>query len=112
MPINYKEYHSKWTLIRRLILKRANNKCEECGVINHLWIIRGKRNEYEIAIPQEEGSTKIVLTISHQDHDKKNNRFINLKALCQKCHLAYDLPRHIENRKYGRNFRKGQFKIF
>ena len=35
MPINYKHYHPKWSLISRLIrLRRANNICEWCGAKN------------------------------------------------------------------------------
>ena len=96
--INYKEYPENWfTEIRPTILKRANNCCEECGVKNYS--IRGK--------------TKIVLTIAHLDHDHKNINvsLSRLKALCQKCHLKLDLPRHIENRKYGRHWRKFNYKL-
>jgi 5-methylcytosine-specific restriction endonuclease McrA len=32
----------------------------------------------------------IVITIAHLDQNINNNRFQNLKALCQKCHLAHD----------------------
>lgn len=100
MPIDYKDYHPKWTLIRRLILKRANNKCEgsdkypNCRVMNyHIHATTG---------------SKVILTIAHLDHNKKNNRFSNLKALCQRCHLGHDLPHHITNRKYGRNWKRDQ----
>ena len=99
MPIDYNDYHPKWSLISRLIrFKRAENKCEDCGAVN-----------YE---PHPVTGSKVILTVAHLDHDKSNNKFDNLKALCQKCHLAYDLPRHIENRKYGRNHRKQQYKLF
>lgn len=45
--------------------------------------------------------TKIVLTIAHLDHDKLNHEVKDerLAALCQRCHLLYDLDRHISNRK-------------
>lgn len=102
MPIDYKEYPSNWGEIRDRILLRANNKCEECGLINHSIVDRrnGKK-------------TKVVLTIAHLDHDKLNHNVKDerLKALCQKCHLGYDLSRHIENRKYGRNFRDNNYKL-
>jgi len=95
MPINYKEYHPKWTLISRLIrFHRANNKCEWCGAMN-----------YE---PHPITGSKVVLTVAHIDHNKDNNRFDNLAALCQRCHLKHDLPQHINNRKYGRNWKKNQ----
>jgi len=51
----------------------------------------------------------IVLTIAHLNHIKEDCRDENLQALCQKCHLNYDLKRHIANRKYGK--RKDQLNI-
>ena len=98
MPIDYKEYHPKWKLISRLIrFVRAKNRCEWCGAENHL--------------PHPVTGSKVVLTVAHIDHDKKNNKFNNLAALCQRCHLRHDLPQHVENRKYGRNWKKYQLKL-
>lgn len=128
MPINYKEYHPKWSLISRLIrFKRARNCCEECGIGNYL-VIRNniKDSSFEIyhydadepnykdakilrdrlnGIDADgEGKWTItVLTVAHLDHNKKNNRFWNLKALCQRDHLKHDIKHHCANRKYGRN---------
>lgn len=99
MPINYKEYPENWlTEIRPAVLKRANDCCEFCGIAN-----------YTI----KENGTKVVLTIAHLDHDKFNHDvdLDRLKALCQKCHLQYDLPRHIANRKYGRNHDRNNYKL-
>jgi hypothetical protein len=120
MPINYKEYHPKFSLISRLVrFKRAGNKCEWCGVPNHTWIYRydnGRKWDY---MPEGHEAdalaldgykfTRIVLTTAHLDHNKHNNRFWNLAALCQKCHLGHDRNRHIDKRKYGAG--KGQLKI-
>jgi 5-methylcytosine-specific restriction endonuclease McrA len=111
MPVDYKKYHPEWkTRIRPDILRRANNSCEECGLMNYEVILRtptGCRNP----CPQEwdmiysrikyshsnmteslkyHGFTKIVLTIAHLDHNVENNDYDNLKALCQRCHLRYD----------------------
>lgn len=108
MPIDYNDYPADWKETRKRILERAGNKCEKCGCQNHLWVRRGEDKE---GFPK---LTMIVLTIAHLDHDKENHQVADdrLMALCQKCHLQYDLPRHIENRKYGRNFRKNQTKLF
>lgn len=135
MPIDYKEYHPKWTLIVRLILKRDNNRCKFCGLDNKRVIIRLNRGpkpyrnlcgtewgwfhdyrrmgfSYQRSM-RNVGATIIVLTIAHLDGNKDNNRFINLAALCQKCHLHHDLGHHIMNRKYGRHHdRKHQLKLF
>jgi len=94
MPINYKDYHPDWkTRIRPDILKRAENKCEFCGIENYVINKRG---------------SKVILTISHQDHDKGNNDYSNLKALCQACHLSHDMGRHVENRKRNKEVKKNQ----
>ena len=99
MPIDYKEYHPKWSLISRLIrFHRAKNHCEWCGAEN--------RQPHPIT------KSLVVLTVAHIDHDKTNNRFNNLAALCQRCHLKHDLPHHINNRKYGRYWKRNQLDLF
>lgn len=131
MPINYKDYPANWNEIRERILERARHRCEDCGAPNRSFIKKSDREPvrggeyamYKNLIQRDHskqqalqimGFTEIVLTIAHLDHDKENEHVSDdrLKALCQRCHLKYDLPRHIENRKYGRNFRKNQKKLF
>ncbi len=123
MPMNYKEYPANWkTEIRPAVLSRANNCCEFCGVKNHSIIHRfGKGvNDWEYwpeGMDSEswnvdgKKSTKIILTIAHLDHDKLNHdvKLDRLKALCQKCHLTYDMKHHVSNRKYGS--RKNNIKL-
>ena len=99
--MDYKEYPANWlTEIRPRILARANNCCEFCGAENYQ--------------PNPKTGSKVMLTIAHLDHDKANHEVTDerLAALCQRCHLGYDLGRHIENRKFGRNFRKHQISLF
>lgn len=132
MPLDYKEYHPKWSLISYLIrFKRAKNKCEWCDIANYLvvnkvdrkkpspaqWdmfysLINQKKYSHKMAM-KSMGFSKIVTTVAHIDHDKTNNRFNNLAALCQKCHLKHDIKQHVDNRKYGRHHKqKHQLKIF
>ena len=104
MPIDYSKYPPDWkTRIRPDILRRANNRCELCGVENGSLVWREKvvmRFNYG---PLGRGGVrmgqyvKVVLTIAHLDHDIKNNDYSNLKALCQKCHLALDQDQHRRN---------------
>jgi hypothetical protein len=137
MPINYKKYPKNWkTEIRPRILQRANNKCESCGVENYKSIFRGKLNgqdvyqdvignvysaidstlisrEFEDYLEETKPNQKVVkviLTIAHLDHDADNHNVLDdrLKALCQKCHLAYDKEYHIFKRKT----KKGQMLLF
>jgi hypothetical protein len=114
MPIDYREYHPKWFLIRRKILARAQHKCEWCGVPNYAQVVRLQAGssdwipaeEYKNgSYPPEVKITKIVLTIAHLDRDISNNNFLNLKAGCQWCHLNHDRPHHVRARKYGRKWK-------
>lgn len=125
MPINYKNYHPKWRLISKLIrFRRAQNKCEQCGAPNGMLIYREKKNPavwhlYPEGMQAEamwlDGykAVKVVLTVAHLDRDKTNNRFHNLAALCQRCHLKHDIHQHAAYRKYGRNWKGDhQAKLF
>ena len=92
MPIDYKQYHPKWKLISYLIrFVRALNKCEWCKAENYK--------------PHPVTGSQVILTVAHIDHDKNNNRFSNLAALCQRCHLTHDARQHADNRKYGREWK-------
>ena len=62
------------------MLDRAGNHCEFCGVENY----------------STHGTTQIVLTIAHLDHTPEHNDPANLRALCQRCHLAYDATHHAQ----------------
>lgn len=105
MPIDYKDYHPKWTLIRRLVLRRADNCCEWCGRLNGAILWDEQPGLPLLDKPRKTRGGKvlrIVLTIAHVDADRDNNRFYNLAALCQACHLNHDRSRHEANRKHGR----------
>ena len=102
MSFDPKEYPPNWKEIRERILKRAGNCCEgspkfpDCRAENHK--------------PHPVTGSKVVLTIAHMMQDKGDDEN-TLKALCQRCHLNFDLQIHISNRKYGRNHKKNNFKL-
>lgn len=99
MPINYKNYHPKWSLISRMIrFTRAQNKCEWCDAAN--------------GEPHPDTKTKVVLTVAHLDRDRRNNRFRNLAALCQRCHLNYDRCQQVFSKRYGRETKYVNGKLF
>lgn len=83
-PENKARYPKNWKQIRADILKRADNKCEFCGVEN-----------YSI----RENGSKVILTIAHLDHTPENCDYSNLRALCQRCHNRYDAPHRAETRR-------------
>ena len=86
-PENRKRYPSNWKQVRADILERANNCCEFCGIPNYT--IR-------------ENGARVVLTIAHLDHTPENCAHDNLRALCQKCHNAYDAKHRAETRRESR----------
>lgn len=118
-PENKKLYPKNWKEIRYKILKRANNKCEFCGVENHSVGYRDKDGNFieSIGMQQEadeldgEHLFQIVLTIAHLDHNPTNNNPENLKALCQKCHLNYDKEHHQETRRNTLKEKTGQLEL-
>jgi len=125
MPIkkeNLSRYPKDWKQIRERILERAKNRCEECGVKNHSLGYRDSAGTFyeedgERFIPDSvfDGNgklIKIVLTISHLDHTPENCQPENLKALCQKCHLAYDSDYHAKNAAITRRQEKGNLELF
>lgn len=122
MPIRPEEkarYPKDWPQISERIRRRAGGKCEFCGVQNYEL---GKRfsGHWHRAEPKGDGPRdaprtddifpcrfgdsviwarpiRIVLTVAHLDHTPENCGDENLKALCQRCHLAYDAKHHAKN---------------
>lgn len=99
MPVNYLRYHPDWKdRIRPDVLKRANYKCQFCGVGNRKEVVRDQSGNWiEVddvirAWAKKTGHKiiKIVLTVAHFNHLVIDNRPENLKALCQKCHINHD----------------------
>ena len=105
MPIkteNRHRYPPNWRAIRAAILERAGDRCEQCGIPNRAW-----RNNATGQWTEDVGLadawmldgdkiTRIVLTVAHLDHAPEHNDPANLRALCQRCHLAYDADHHAQ----------------
>jgi 5-methylcytosine-specific restriction endonuclease McrA len=99
-PENQPLYPPNWREIRAAILERAGHRCERCGVPNRVW--RNPRtdawtHDAELAetwLLDGDRVARIVLTVAHLDHAPEHNDPANLRALCQRCHLAYDADHH------------------
>ena len=87
-PENRGRYPKDWPEIRARILKRAGNKCEKCGAENYQ--------------PHPVTRSTVCLTIAHLDHTPENCEPINLRAMCNRCHLRYDHKHHMKNAKETR----------
>lgn len=112
-PENRHRYPPDWKQVRERILKRANWRCEHpnCrarhGVTGYwrkglfhrlpdaLWDAGYTAGD---AVRCDNGELlkiiKIVLTIAHLDHTPENCADDNLRAWCQRHHLAYDAEHH------------------
>ncbi|WP_202049821.1 hypothetical protein [Microvirga mediterraneensis] len=94
----------EWLAIRKAILDRAGNRCEgtpnrpECRAVN------GEAHP--------ETGSKVVLTIAHMDQDETHNDPANLRALCQRCHNAWDRPHRAINASITRHRKQGQNDLF
>lgn len=109
MPIDYKKYPKNWKELRQQVLDRANNKCEFCGVENYSTGVREVDGTFtkmegmalEVAELDGDKTIQIILTIAHLDHDETNHnvKIDRLAALCQRCHLRYDIKEKKKRRK-------------
>ena len=104
MPVDPTRYPDGWEKVSLTIRRIAGNRCEWCGVQNGAPLPSGRKG-------------KVVLTVAHlgtpfpdgkpgDRHDKHDIRRENLAALCQKCHLTYDLEEHIEHARHTRQRKK------
>jgi 5-methylcytosine-specific restriction endonuclease McrA len=113
-PENKDLYPKDWPQISKAIRERAGNRCETCGAPNGVYIMRGNASHagtymlpdgqvfdaktgksLGVARGSEYNSksmVKVVLTVAHLDHQPPNCDPANLRALCQRCHNAYDAP--------------------
>jgi hypothetical protein len=70
------------------------------------------RHGLEIISLAEIRSTRVYLATAHLDHDPANNRWRNLKALCQRCHLLHDRDEHRRQRWLTLRMRKALGDLF
>lgn len=109
MPIDYGKYPKNWKELRAAVIERAGNKCEFCGVENYATGVREADGTFyktegmalEAADLDGDKVIQIVLTVAHLDHDEENHdvKLDRLAALCQRCHLRYDVPEKKRRRK-------------
>lgn len=93
-PENRAAYPNNWKDIRAKILARAGDRCEgtpdrpECRAQN--------------GQPHPETGSAVVLTIAHMDRRLVDHGEENLRALCQRCHNAWDAPERAANARRTR----------
>lgn len=106
-PENRARYPKNWREVSLAIRERAGWRCEcegECGrahyvpdaVVNMVrdGLTPDTRCGAEQQWPHPVTGSTVVLTVAHLDHQPEHCAPENLKAMCQRCHLAYDREHH------------------
>lgn len=87
---DYGTYPPDWPAISKRIRERSGGRCECHG---ECCLHRGRRCTELNGQPAVYARGVIVLTVAHLDHVAEHCDDDNLRAMCQRCHLAYDAPR-------------------
>jgi N6-adenosine-specific RNA methylase IME4 len=103
-PENQERYPADWPAISlRSRNERAGGRCEcqgECGY-DH-----GGRCPEVNRQPHSVTRSIVVLTVAHLDDTPENCGDDNLRAMCQRCHLAYDRHLHVYNLRETHSHRR------
>jgi hypothetical protein len=111
-------YPAHWReLSRRVRFDRAGAKCQRCArphlarlrcLPDGRWFDeaaatwrdrRGRPAQWpDLVEATRLRRTRVVLAAAHLDGNPANNRLRNLRALCQRCHMLHDRPRHLAQR--------------
>lgn len=120
-PENKARYPKGWAAFSKAIrFDRAEGRCEctgECGLHQTTPGPRRCTETHGHAAKWAKG--KVILTVAHLDAaggpcdcpdpcDKPHH----VKAMCQRCHLRYDLPRHKANARATREAKSPQARLF
>lgn len=98
MPIKDKSrYPADWDQISLRIRARSKGRCECIGECRREHAQPKQRCQELNGMPAVKFFGRVVLTVGHMDHQPENCDPSNLRAWCQRCHLAYDHELHMKN---------------
>lgn len=117
MPVDWKRYPKNWKEISVKIRERSKGQCEcmgECGL--HKTTGGARRCCERNGEKAKWAKGKVILTVAHlgvrgDKHDKMDCADDNLKAMCQRCHLRFDIKEHVENRIRNKDKKRGQLQL-
>jgi hypothetical protein len=132
-PENRGRYPKNWKEVRKKILARARNRCEQCGKPDRQWIHvadDGVWFDFDIELAWRDSQGRVtqapacdtirqifvVLTVAHYpDSSPENCNEDNLHCLCARCHIVLDTPARIKDIAATRRRKleeAGQLKLF
>ena len=88
-PDNASRYPANWAEISAQVRTDAGHRCQGSPKYPDCRAANGE--------PHPVTGSTVVLTVAHLDHTPENCHPGNLRAWCQRCHLAYDLEHHRRN---------------
>jgi len=96
-PDNRGRYPVNWKAISiHIRFERAGGRCECEGECGH---DHGGRCEALHGEPHPITGSKVILTTAHLNHTPEDCRDEVLRAMCNRCHLAYDRDHHRQSRE-------------
>jgi len=98
VPLNRARYPVDWEAVSLRIREREGWGCKWC---------HARHDE-----PHPITGNRVVLTVAHLNHRPMDCRESNLAALCQRCHLNYDRPRHIAAARRRRHSARASGDLF
>jgi hypothetical protein len=116
MPIRTSEaarYPKDWKAISARIKARSGGRCEchgECGL--HRTTPGPRRCDERQGEPAKWANGRVVLTTAHLDHQPEHCAEENLRAMCARCHLRYDVAHHQRNAAATRRAKKQNRELF
>ena len=102
MPISPEQrglYPKDWKAISLRIRAQAGQRCQcvgECDLDHD-----GRCDELN-RTPARSFRGRVVLTVAHLNHVPMDVREANLRAMCQRCHFAYDAVHHAQTHARNR----------
>lgn len=100
MPMDRSKYPPNWGEISWQVRNEAGWRCEGSPMYPDC---RAAHRQ-----PHPVTGSEVILTVAHLDHNPMNNERWNLRAMCQRCHLAYDRGIHALHAKLTRAEKVGQ----
>lgn len=114
-----KRYPANWKEIsRRIRFERAGGRCEcegECG-LHRTGLGSGRPGPRRCV--ERDGQPAlwakgiVRLTVAHLCHDESCADETHMKAMCNRCHLRYDVPLHVAHSRETRDAKNPQKRLF
>ena len=103
-PGNASRYPADWDQISAQVRVNAGHRCQGSPKYPDCRAVNGE--------PHPVTGSTVVLTVAHLDHTPENCHPDNLRAWCQRCHLAYDREHHLRNAAATRRAARQNLELF